>query len=95
MINCEEAVSKYKKRCRQESVGRLGDWEKTIHECTDDRVRSLKSRRINKRKEYVLKYTYNIVDYLNDLHETFVLVPADKAASNVIVVCKKYYHTVR
>ena len=25
------------------------------------------------------------------LHERFVLVPADKAANNVIIVCKKYY----
>ena len=29
--------------------------------------------------------------YLNFLHENIVLVPADKAANNVIVVCKKYY----
>ena len=25
------------------------------------------------------------------MHENYVLVPADKAANNVIVVCKKYY----
>ena len=30
------------------------------------------------------------LDYLED-HNKFVLVPADKAANNVIVVCKKYY----
>ena len=28
---------------------------------------------------------------LRRLHDDFVLVPADKAANNVIVVCKKYY----
>ena len=27
----------------------------------------------------------------NKLHDNFVLVPADKANNNVIVVCKKYY----
>ena len=31
-------------------------------------------------------------DTLRRLHDDFVLVPADKAASNVIVVCKKYLY---
>ena len=33
----------------------------------------------------------NLKDTLRRLHDDFVLVPADKAANNVIVVCKKYY----
>ena len=28
---------------------------------------------------------------LEELHNKYVLVPADKAAQNVIVVCRKYY----
>ena len=31
------------------------------------------------------------LDYLHDFQSKFVLVPADKAANNVIVVCRKYY----
>ena len=31
------------------------------------------------------------VDCIYNLHENYVLVPADKAANNVKVVCKKYY----
>ena len=31
------------------------------------------------------------LDNLNKLHENFVVVPADKASNNIIVVCKKYY----
>ena len=30
-------------------------------------------------------------DTLRRLHDDFVLVPADKAANNVIVVCKRYH----
>ena len=30
-------------------------------------------------------------DTLRRLHDDFVLVPADKAANNVIVMCKRYY----
>ena len=33
----------------------------------------------------------DIKDTLHKLHAKYVLVPADKAANNVIVVCKKYY----
>ena len=31
---------------------------------------------------------------LEELHEKYVLVPADKAGNNVIVVCKQYYKEV-
>ena len=31
------------------------------------------------------------LESLRLLHEKYVLVPADKAAKNVIVVCKKHY----
>ena len=44
------------------------------------------------------KYKFNSVlsqhDVLKDLsklHEKFVLVPTDKAANNITVVCKKFY----
>ena len=28
---------------------------------------------------------------IKDFHEQYVLVPADKATNNIIVICKKYY----
>ena len=33
----------------------------------------------------------DVKDSLHKLHADYVLVDADKAANNVIVVCKKYY----
>ena len=33
----------------------------------------------------------DVKDTLHKLHANYALVPADKAANNVIVVCKKYY----
>ena len=33
----------------------------------------------------------DVKDTMETLHAHFVLVPADKAANNVILVCKKYY----
>ena len=61
-----------------------------MHECIDERVQALKLRHINKRIKHVLRNKVHL-DYLDDLHENFVLVPADKAPNNVIVLCKKYY----
>ena len=33
----------------------------------------------------------DVKDTLHKIHANYVLVPADKAANNVIIVCKKYY----
>ena len=35
-----------------------------------------------------------VIEYLNELHEKYVLVPTDKAANNIAIICKKYYVTV-
>ena len=54
-----------------------------------ERISSLKEK-IRSPKQRI----YNdpdVKDTLRRLHDDFVLVPADKAANNVIVVCKKYY----
>ena len=40
--------------------------------------------------ESYFKNDPDVKDTLRRLHDDFVLVPADKAANNVIVVCKKY-----
>ena len=85
--NCKEAVTKYMgKWARTAGADRrvLRDWEKTVHECINERVRFLKQRRLNKRKKQVLRNKVHL-DSLNSLHEKYVLVPADKAANNVIL----------
>ena len=42
----------------------------------------IRAKHINQRKKHVFK------DNLQDLHNKFVLFPADKAVNNVIVVCR-------
>ena len=34
------------------------------------------------------------IEYLNELHEKYVLVPINKATNNIAIICKKYYVTV-
>ena len=35
-----------------------------------------------------------LIEYLNELHEKYVLVSVDKAVNNIAIICKKYYVTV-
>ena len=67
--NCKASVSKYvKKWARKPSVHAdrqvLRDWEETVHECIEQRVRCLKQRHINRRKKHVLKNRIHL-DYIN------------------------------
>ena len=50
----------------------------------------LRSKHVNKCRKHVLQFKKHI-NYLHDFQRQFVLVPADKEALNVIVVCKNYY----
>ena len=58
-----------KKWARIASVDRqfLRDWEETVHECIEQRMRYLKQQHVNRRKKYVLKNRVHL-DYLNKLH---------------------------
>ena len=89
----KEAVSRYcqkwaKAACVDKRV--LRDWKEAVYSCIDERIKMLQQLHLNKRTKQVLKSKVHL-DYLNKLHDNFVLVPADKATNNVIVVCKKYY----
>ena len=90
VVHGKGAVSKYKiKWSKKEKVDKrvLNEWEKKVHECIDKRIQLLRTKHINRRKQHVLKSNKHL-NYLKDFQQKFVLVPADKAANNVIVVCK-------
>ena len=53
-----------------------------------ERISSLKEK-VQIPKQKILNDS-DVKDTLNRLNDDFVLVPADKAANNVTVVCKKY-----
>ena len=33
--------------------------------------------------------------YFEDLHDHFVIIPADKAPNNVVFICKAFYYSLR
>ena len=90
---CREAVAKYKRRWSTREgvdVRIFNEWDHKVNECITRKIASLRSKHINKRKKHILK-TRKHLESLKTLHDRYVLVPADKAANNVIVVCRKYY----
>ena len=92
--NCKASVSKYvKKWARIASVDRqvVRDWEETVHECIEQRVRCLKQRHVNRRKKYVLKNRVHL-DYLNKLHENYVLlsVRVEFAGSKIAITTANF-----
>ena len=67
----------------------LSEWKDQLKELVADRISNLK-RHFKSPKCKVLDQP-DVKDTLHKLHANYVLVPADKAANNVIIVCKKYY----
>ena len=58
-----------------------------MHSCIDSKIQPLRKKHV---KKHILKGKRHL-NFLNNFHKDYVLVPADKAADNVIVICKKYY----
>ena len=69
------------------------DWKRKILQEIDNKIISLKHRIKVHKTNTVLKQD-TVIEYLNELHEKYVFVPIDKAANNIVIICKKYYVTV-
>ena len=66
------------------------DWKRKILQEVDNKVISLKYQKKARKTKPLLKYDA-VIEYLNELHEKYILVPNDKAANNIAIICKKYY----
>ena len=67
----------------------LFEWKDHLKELVTDHISNLK-RYFKSPKCKVLDQP-DVKDTLHKLQTNYVLVPADKAANNVIIVCKKYH----
>ena len=67
----------------------LSEWKDQIKELVVERITSLKEK-IRSPKDKIPNGS-DLKDTMRRLFDDFVLVPADKAANDMIVLCKKYY----
>ena len=65
----------------------LNEWVSTVKLLIENYIKQLKSRGHETRKQK--KHT-RCRTVLRELYNEYVLVPADKASNNIIIVCKKY-----
>ena len=54
------------------------------------RIDNIRRKYKRKNRKQVLREKIHL-DYLKEFQNHFVLVPADKAKNNVLIVCKQYY----
>ena len=69
----------------------LNEWVSTVKLLIENYIKQLKSRGHETRKQ---KKNTRCRTVLRELYNEYVLVPADKASNNIIIVCKKYYTEV-
>ena len=84
---CVEKMISSKKDLHE---GALIAWKNEVLKRVEEKISDLKKRIKPKPTSPTLKDP-DVVTYLDQLHEKFVLVPIDKAANNVAIVCKKFY----
>ena len=75
-------------KCKQVDLKYLSEWKDQIKELVVECISSLKEK-IRSPKQKILNDP-DVKDTLRRLHDDFIFVPADKAANNMTVVCKKY-----
>ena len=69
----------------------LSEWVKSVKHLLKRRIYMV-SRSVNTKHDSI--FDDEIVSrQLADLHDRFVIVPADKASNNVVFICKTYYYS--
>lgn len=65
----------------------LDEWEVKVLDSIHTKIMKISKKC---RKKHVLS-DKKCKDYMEEFQKHFVLVPADKASKNILIVCNKYY----
>ena len=89
-----ESIEKYARSwVKQEDVelDTLSEWVKSVKHLLKHRIYKV-SRSVYTKPESILDDGI-VSRQLADLHDRFVIVPADKASNNVVFICRTYYYS--
>ena len=89
MDSVEEYARTWAKREKVE-VDTLSEWIKSIRSIIKSRIAKLRGSMDTKPKSVL--HDPDVLANLSDLHDKYVVVPADKASNNIVFVCKTYYY---
>ena len=87
-----DSVEEYARRWAKKEdvkVDTLSEWVKSVMSLVNRRV-SVLSRTMSRRHQSVFDDP-DVAAELAEIHEKFVVVPADKASDNIVFVCKIHY----
>ncbi len=85
-----ECASRMTSSCKGLRVEDMLPWQNIVLERVEAKITSLK-RKIKPHKTNPVLKQPDVIQYLEELHLKYVLVPIDKAANNVAIICKKHY----
>ena len=68
----------------------LDSWKNAIKERIENKIKTLKTQKVPHKTNPTLA-DRNVIESLEKLHKTFVIVTIDKAANNFAFICKQYY----
>jgi hypothetical protein len=88
MDSVEDYARQWAKR-EEEELDTLSEWVKAVRSLIQVRIHKLK-RSMNTHAKSVFKDP-SVARHLSELHDKYVVVPADKAPNNIVFVCKSHY----
>ena len=72
----------------QVDVSQFDCWIDEVLSQVKSKIQKLRSRR---RRYKSILGSPSVLNYLRELHKTFLFVPTDKAGKNIAIACKKFY----
>ena len=91
MDSVEEYARKWAKQ-EEVELDALSEWVKSVKHHLKRRIYMV-SRPVNTKPKSTLDDPI-LSGYLHDIHNQFVIVPADKAPNNVMFICKAFYYSL-
>ena len=88
MDSVEDYARQWAKR-EEEELDTLSEWVKAMRSLIQVHIHKLK-RSMNTHAKSVFKDP-SVARHLSELHDKYVVVPADKAPNNIVFVCKSHY----
>jgi len=76
-------------RAEKENLDTVSEWAKSVRSLIQNIISKLKGP-MNTRKTSIFKNPH-VTKHLSYLHDKYVVVPADKALNNIVLVCKLHY----
>ena len=90
IVKSLDACASYMAAKYKLEVKEFDSWKSKVKEKVTEKIRKLKLTRRPQQTKPILK-DENALLYLQDLQSKYVIVPIDKAANNISIICKRFY----